>query len=115
VKSPARVLRAVAGAAVLLLLLLVGILLIPPYLQNWKLQRYVNDLFDDPNSGTQPPDSIRVLVLNRAAALGLPVHSDDVHVARSGNALRIDVLYVVHIDLAGYSVDLHFRPAAGGT
>jgi hypothetical protein len=23
------------------------------------------------------------------------------------------VLYIVHVDVAGYTVDLHFRPAAG--
>jgi hypothetical protein len=37
-----------------------------------------------------------------------------VHVTRSENALKIQVLYLVHVGLPGYSVDLHFRPAAGG-
>lgn len=114
-KSGARVVRTAAGVAVLLLLALVAVLLVPPYIQNWKLQRYVNDLIDDPGTAAAPLDSTRVKVLNRAAGLGLPVHGEDVHVTRSGDAVRIDVLYVVHIDVGGYAVDLHFRPAAGGT
>ena len=28
-------------------------------------------------------------------------------------AVKIDVLYIVHVDVAGYTIDLHFRPAAG--
>jgi len=35
-------------------------------------------------------------------------------VSHPENSVRIDVLYIVHVDFAGYSVDLHFRPAAGG-
>jgi hypothetical protein len=41
------------------------------------------------------------------------VNSDDVHVDVAQGAVRIDVLYIVHVDVAGYTVDLHFRPAAG--
>lgn len=113
--SPTQALRTAAGVAVLLVLVLIGVLLLPPYVQNWKLQRFVNELHDDPALVKQSPDAIRVRVLNRAAELGLPVHSEDIRVTPSENAVRIDVLYVVHIDMAGYTVDLHFRPAAGGT
>jgi hypothetical protein len=108
-----RVPRLIAGAAVLLILLTLGVLLIPPYAGNWQLQSYINDLTDDPSTAGLPTEAVRTRVLNRAAALGLPVHSEDVHVAISPGATRIDVLYIVHVDVAGYTVDLHFRPAAG--
>ena len=39
--------------------------------------------------------------------------SNDVQITQSNNAIRIDVLYLVRVDVAGYTVDLHFRPAAG--
>ena len=68
-----------------------------------------------PATASLPPDTIRERVVNRAAALGLPVHSADVQVKQVHNAIRIDVLYVVHVDVATYTVDLHFRPAAGGS
>jgi hypothetical protein len=28
--------------------------------------------------------------------------------------VKIDVLYIVHVDMAGYTIDLHFRPTGGG-
>jgi hypothetical protein len=115
VRPAARVLRLIAGLAVLLILAAIAIILIPPYVENFKLQRFVNELIDDPATASLPPDAIRERVVNRAAALGLPVHSEDVQVKPVHNAIRIDVLYVVHVDVATYTVDLHFRPAAGGS
>jgi hypothetical protein len=108
-------LRAIAGVAVLVLLAALAIILIPPYVENFKLQRFINDLIEDPATASLPPEVIRERVASRAATLGLPVHSEDVQVKPVHNAIRIDVLYVVHVDVASYSVDLHFRPAAGGT
>ena len=113
-RSPARIGRPIAGVAVLLVLAGIAVILAPPYLDNWKLQRYVNAVAEDPATGALPPEVIRARILSRAGALGLPVHSEDVQVKQSQNAIRIDVLYVVHVDMASYSVDLHFRPAAGG-
>ena len=107
------ILRKAAGVAVLLILASIGALLIPPYIQNWKLQRYVNGLVDDPATATQPSEAIRDKVVSQGGALGLPVRAVDVTVTRPQNSVRIDVLYIVHVDFAGYSVDLHFRPAAG--
>jgi hypothetical protein len=109
------ILRKVAGVAVLLVLIAIGILLTPPYIQNWKLQRFVNGLVDDPATVSQSSDTIRNEIVTRAGALGIPLRPADVQVARPQNAIRVDVLYIVHIDFAGYSVDLHFRPAAGGS
>lgn len=108
-----RVLRTVAGVAVLLVFLALGIFLIPPYFQNYKLQHYVNGLAEDPAAVSQTPEAIRDQVVAKGQALGLPVHAGDVQVTRPQNGIRIDVLYIVHMEVAGYSVDLHFRPAAG--
>jgi hypothetical protein len=109
------ILRKVAGVVVLLALVAIGAMLLPPYIQNWKLQRYVNGLVDDPATASQPSDTIRDEVVSKGTGLGLPVKSGDVQVTRPQNAVRIDVLYIVHVDFAVYSVDLHFRPTAGGS
>jgi hypothetical protein len=105
--------RVIAGGAVLVILVTLAVLLVPPYASNWRLQSYINDLTDDPATAQRPADTVRAQVLNQAASLGLPLHSDDVHVAVKQGAVQIDVLYIVHVDLAGYTIDLHFRPAAG--
>jgi hypothetical protein len=103
----------IAGAAVLVMLLVVGTLLVPPYTANWRLQSYINDLADDPATAKNPAEAVRTQVLNYAAGLGLPVHGEDIHVSIDQGAVNIGVLYIVHIDVAGYTIDLHFRPTAG--
>ena len=108
-----KIARLIVGAAILLILIVLGVLLVPPYAANWRLQSYVNDLVDDPETAKLPAEIVRTRVLNQAAGLGLPVRGDDVHVGITDGAVKIDVLYIVHVDLAGYTVDLHFRPAAG--
>ncbi len=109
-----RMLRKIAGITVLVIFGAIGIVLIPPYVENWKLQRYVNELVDDPGTAALQPEVIRAKVVSRAASLGLPVRDGDVQITRVQDAVRINVLYLVHVDVAGYSVDLHFRPTAGG-
>lgn len=109
----ARAPRLIAGAAVLLILIVLGVVVIPPYATNLKLQRYVNNLVEDSSTSNRPAESVRAQVVSKAAALGLPVRDDDVHVAISDGAVKIEVLYIVQVNVAGYAVDLHFRPAAG--
>ncbi len=105
--------RMIAGVAVLAMLVFVGVLLIPPYVDNWKLQRYLNDLDADASTGQKSVDVIRANVVNKAGELGLPVHNEDVRIARSEDGVvKIEVLYVVHVGVSVYTVDLHFRPAA---
>ena len=114
-RPAARLLRPIAGMAVLVILAVIAVILIPPYVENFKLQRFVNELVDDPATVSLAPEVIQERVASRAAALGLPVQNRDVQVKQLHNAIRIDVLYVVHVDVASYSVDLHFRPAGGGS
>ena len=105
-------LRTAAGIAVLAGMAAIGVLLLPPYFENWKLQQYLNDLGADPGTAGKTPEVLRANVVNKAAQLGLPVHTEDVRVSKSGDAVRVEVLYLVRVDLAVYSVDLHFRPAS---
>jgi hypothetical protein len=104
--------RIAAGVAVLVLLALIAVLLAPPYYENWRLQRYLSALAHDPASTHRSTDLLRALVVDRAASMGLPIRTGDVQVTTGPNSVKIDVLYVVHIDLPIYTVDLHFRPSA---
>jgi hypothetical protein len=100
--------RVVAGVAVLVVLVLVGIALVPPYVENLQFQRYLNDAVQHPQS----PEILQASIVNKAAQLGLPVHVGDVHVVRNGNGVRVEIVYVVRVDMPLYTVDLHFHPAA---
>jgi hypothetical protein len=102
--------RIAAGIGVLVLFVLIGILLAPPYYHDWELQRYLHALAHDPATGNRSTNLVQALVVDKAASLGLPVRTADVHVLRVKDKIQIEVLYIVHIDLPVYTVDLHFRP-----
>ncbi len=102
--------RVLAGVGVLVALVVVGGSLVPPYLDNMKFQRYLDRAVEHAAS----PEILQAEVLNQAAQMGLPVHSGDVHVSRSGNGIRVEIVYVRRVDFPLYTVDLHFHPAAGG-
>ncbi len=112
VSGPANIWRIAAGVGVLVVLGLIAILLVPPYYHNWQFEQFLGALVHDPATAQRSPDLIEALVVDHAANMGIPVHTPDVHVTRIGDALKIEVLYIVHIDLPVYAVDLHFRPGA---
>ncbi len=102
--------RVAGGVAVLLALIAVAVALAPPYLENMQFQRYLDRTIER----SQNPGILVAEIVDHAGRLGLPVRAGDVHVTRSTNGLRVEIIYVVHVDLPLYTVDLHFHPAAGG-
>jgi Domain of unknown function (DUF4845) len=105
--------RIAAAVLILLILAFMGARLLPVYLENMRLQSYVEGITRDAENRTRPDDALRVAVLEKAAFLGLPVKADNVHIKRSSDSVRIDVRYIVHVDFPMYTVDLHFYPGAG--
>jgi hypothetical protein len=105
--------RIAAAIAVLAALLGFGILFAPIYAGNLKLQSYVAEITHRVDSQSQPDETLRQNILNRAHELDLPVKADNVHISHSPDGLRIDVRYFVRVTLTGYTVDLHFYPGAG--
>jgi hypothetical protein len=85
----------------------------PIYAHNLQLQNFVADLSRQPGNRAKTDERLRAQVLEKAQALDLPVRSDNVRIVRGADNLRIDVRYVVRVDLPGYTVNLHFYPGAG--
>ena len=106
-------LRIALAVVILLALGVFGVRLLPLYLDNMRLQSYVDGIAQDAEARTRPDEALRVNVLEKAASLGLPVRADNVHIKRSNDNVRIDVRYIVRVDLPLYTVDLHFYPGAG--
>ena len=98
----------------MVLLVLIGLRLLPPYIDNFRFQQYLNSLLADPTVAKLPVDEINTRIVAQAVSLSLPITSQDVHVTRTDSEFKIEVLYLVRIDLRAYTVDIHFRPAAGG-
>ena len=106
-------LRIAAAVLILIALAIMGARLLPLYLDNMRLQSYVERITQDAENRTRPDAALRVAVLEKAAFLGLPVKAENVRIKRSEDTMRIDVRYVVRVDFPLYTVDLHFYPGAG--
>jgi hypothetical protein len=102
-----------AGIAVLAVLVFLGVRLIPIYLHDQELQRFVQDATHRPQAPTASDDVLRSWVLTKAADLELPVTASNIRIQRAAGAVHMDVRYVVRVDLPLYTVDLHFYPGAG--
>ena len=105
--------RIAAAVLVLAGLALLAAKIGPLYIHNLELQNFAHDLGANPESRAKPDDLLRTQVLDKARALELPVKTENVQIARTPDTLRIDVRYIVRVDLPGYTVDLHFYPGAG--
>ena len=106
-------LRIAAAGLILVVLAVLGARLLPLYLDNMRLQSYVEGIAQNEEARTRPDDALRVAVLEKAAFLGLPIKAENVHIKRSSDTMRIDVRYIVRVDFPLYTVDLHFYPGAG--
>ena len=105
--------RIAAAIAILVALALFCGLLFRPYLQNWKLQSYLEQIAFDAEKQKQPVELLAAEVAEQAARLGLPVGVDQVRVTKNSAGMYVEARYFVRVDLGLYTVDLHFRPSAG--
>lgn len=105
--------RVALGLAVLGALIFFCVLLVNPYVENWRLQQYIEQAAHDPAMQSAPPEAFAAAVADRAASLGIPLPFNQVRVTRSANGTFVEARYFVRVDLKLYTVDLHFRPSAG--
>jgi hypothetical protein len=98
-----------AGAAALMLLILVAVRLVPAYWRNLEFQRTLERVATAGLTSGAPDEAIRVAAVNAAARLGLGVGFEQVTLKRAEGRLEVQALYVVPVDLPLYTVDLHFR------
>ena len=108
----ARLWRVLAGLAILALLVAFGALLVPHYLRNERFQEALRGMTLQAENRDSPADILRVRVAEQAARLGMRIRPDQVQVRHWQEHLEIQVRYAVTIDLAFYTVDLHFHPSA---
>jgi len=97
-----------AGVLVLALLGLFAALLTPVYIHAFEFRRFVSSLTRNVAELDRSDSSLRGIVLAKARSLSLPVTASGVQITRAGGDVRINVKYVVQMDLPGYSVQLHF-------
>lgn len=86
--------------------------IVPPYFEAYQFQDAVKDeATHDSYSGKSEGD-IQDLLFAKAQDLNVPISKDAIKVQRQGmqynGTIIIHAVYVVHVDLPGYPMDLHF-------
>ena len=101
--------RRVAGVVVLVALAAIGAFLLIPYGRNYRFQSALDEIVSKATNA----DALQAETVDKAATLGIPLRSPDVKVIPlPGGGFKVDVVYLVRVDLGFYAVDLHFHPAA---
>ena len=89
-----------------------SIKLVPPYFNNYQFQDFLKDEATHDSYSTKPEADIRAAVFRKAQDLDIPLTEDGIRVTRFGaqnnGTVLIQAPYVVHVDLPGYPMDLHF-------
>lgn len=108
-------LKMIAGLAVMVAMVVVGVKVIPVYFANYQLEDAIKNEALQSTYSTRTPDDIRDAVIKRAHECDIPLTAKQVHVARTGvngnGSLIIEVSYTATIDLPGYSTTVEFNPS----
>jgi hypothetical protein len=105
------------AVAILVFAALIGSLfmMVPPYLDNLRLQRGIKSILSRPDIVTATEDSIRNAVAARAVEDGMSISRSQIRVEKVADLVRVEVIYTVRVEFPLYSVDLHFRPSAASS
>jgi hypothetical protein len=101
------------GIFVIIAAVYLGAVLVPPYFDNYEFQDAVNNEATLDTYSSKSETDIRTSVFKKAQELDIPISEEQIQVQRSGmqgsGTIIIKAPYVVHVDLPGYPVDLHFE------
>ena len=90
----------------------VGAKIVPPFFENYQFQDAVKNEATLDTYTSKNENDIRTAVFRKAQDLDIPITEEQIHVLRQGNQgsglIVIRAPYVVHVDLPGYPMELHF-------
>ena len=103
-------LKAIIVTAILLLGVLAGVKVIPPYVAYYQLNDKVQEIarFGVVEHNTE--DQIKEKVFKTIEDLEIPATRDNIKVIAGTSRVAISVDYTVPVDILFYHVDLHFTP-----
>ena len=86
--------------------------LAPPYFNNYEFKNAVKDEALRDSYSPKNEGQIRDAIFKEAQSDSIPITEDQILVQRTGmqynGTIVVQAVYVVHVDLPGYPVDLHF-------
>ena len=90
----------------------VALKVVPPYFESYQFRDAVKDEATHDTYTAKSESEIRTSIFRRAQDYDIPITEDQILVTRTGNigtgAIVVRAEYVVHVDLPGYPLDLHF-------
>ena len=90
--------------------------LAPPYFSNYQFQDALKTESQMSTYTTKTEDVIRDEVFRKAQDMDIPITRDQIKVVRNGvvgtGTVDIEANYIVHVNLPGYPMDLHFDASA---
>lgn len=104
--------KAFLGIFVIVGGLYVGMKVIPPYFENYQFQDAIKDEATRDSYAAKSESDIQEAIFKKAQDYDIPLTKEGIHVQRQGSQFNGTVIirapYVVHVDLPGYPLDLHF-------
>jgi len=90
--------------------------LAPPYFSNYQFQDALKTESQTSTYTTKTEDVIRDEVFRKAQDMDIPITREQIKVVRNGvvgtGTVDIEANYIVHVNLPGYPMDLHFDASA---
>lgn len=94
-------------------LILTGIKVVPPYVNNYELQDSIETAARFAMANRRSPEDLKDQVFRKIRELGLNVRREDIQVTMTPEGyVAISLNYSVPIDLPGYQFQLQFHPHA---
>lgn len=105
-------LKAIIVSAILLLAVLAGVKIVPPYVAEYQLNDKIQEIarFGVVEHNTE--DQIRDKVMKTIEDLEIPATKDNIKITAGTSRVSIQVDYTVPVDILFYHVDLHFTPSS---
>jgi ABC-type dipeptide/oligopeptide/nickel transport system ATPase subunit len=102
--------------AVLAFAAIIGMKLIPAYMQDKEVVRILQSIVQDPAMSTAPVSEIRMSLMKRIGIANITaIKADEVEIDKEGGKLTLSANYSVKIPLAANaSLLLDFAPNSGG-
>ena len=103
-------LKAIVVTAILLLGVIAGVKVIPPYVAEYQLNDKIQEIarFGIVEHSTE--DQLKDKVMKTIEDLEIPATKDNIKVTAGTQRVTISVDYTVPVDIFFYHVDLHFTP-----
>jgi len=104
--------KAILWTFVLILAVILGIKLVPPFVSDYQLQDRLLTEARFATVNRRGEEELRNIIFQQIQDLEIPAKREAIKIEMSSRYVRISVEYTVPVDLWVYRTELHFNPAS---